>query len=116
MDFKFKSSVKTLKVHNPEGKEATEFIINVGNKDNMKKWITEIKKIEPIIGKISKDLNVLDELEVIIKSIVNVILGDDAYDKLLVISGNSILGMVDFTKSLSEFISEQLKSFYQDYV
>ena len=115
-EFQFKSGVKTLDIKNPSGEVVKTFTINVGEKEQTKKWMAELEKVQKISANLSGDSSVLDELEVIEKSVVESILGVYSWEFLWELCGKNVLSMLGFLKYLSEFLSECMNDFYKDYV
>jgi len=115
-EFTFKSGIKTLDIKNESGEVVKTFSIDVGNKEQTKRWIKEINKIQSVDQKFSEDEKAIDELEVIEKDVVGAILGGEAWEELWGICGSNVFSMLAFVQYLSKFLNEELQNIYKGYV
>jgi phosphomevalonate kinase len=115
-EFQFKSGVKTLDVKDPNGNLIKTFSINVGNKEATKKWMKELKAVEIAVSEMTKDETMLDQLEIMEKSIIDSVLGAGSFDLIYPICENNVMIMLSFVKYLSDFLNESLQEIYKGYV
>lgn len=115
-EFQFKSGVKTLDVKGANGEETLSFEVNVGQKEQTKKWIGEISKVETVYNDLSKNDSMVDGLEKMEQDIVTSVLGSEAWPKLWVLCEENVFAMLGFISYLSKFLKESMEGFYKDYV
>lgn len=116
-EFTFKSGVKTLDVKNEKGEVLKTLSINVGDKEQIKNWLNGIQEVEVLSSKLTGgNVEVLDKLEEVEKSVVSTILGADVWTDLWSISGHNVWGMLGFITYLSKFLNESMEGFYKEYV
>jgi hypothetical protein len=101
--FKFNSGKKTLEI---EGKE---YIIDVGNYDQLKSWMSKIDGI----SRLQENPNDIDSMVSLQKEIVSMILDD--YDRLWDLCEHNVFSMMDLVKHLSEFLEKSIKERYIGY-
>ena len=102
------SGVKTIDIFNNAGELLMTKTINVGNKDELKKYITEFSKLESIEG---EGTDVIDQLEQIEKKIIETTLGD--WEVFWEASGENPIVLMHTLKALSGFLQEQLEGMYK---
>lgn len=112
--FKFKSGVKTLDITDDAGTVIKTYRINVGEKEAMKKWTAKLSEIQETAEKLENDSRIYDELEKMMRDIVQTIVGD--WDYLWDLAEHNVFSMLGFVRHLSVFINDEMKKFYEDYV
>jgi phosphomevalonate kinase len=115
-EFQFKSGVKTLDVKDPNGNLVKTYSINVGNKEATKKWMKELKAVELAVSDMSKDETMLDQLEIMEKSIIDSVLGAGSFELIYPVCESNVMLMLGFVKYLSEFLNKSLQEIYTGYV
>lgn len=113
--FQFKSGVKTLDIKNAMGEVAKTFTVNVGEKEQTKKWMKQINNVKAISETLTDDETVIDQLEELEINVVKSILGTDAWDFLWDLCEHNVLSMLGFIMHLSKFLKESMNDFYKDY-
>ena len=112
-EFQFKSNVKTLDIKGPSGEVVKTYKINVGQKDQVKSWMKQLGALQSV-DSTGFDEAVIDQLYNMEKEVVTAILGD--WDTLWALCEENVFSMLSFVKYLSNFLTEQMQSFYKDYV
>lgn len=115
-EFQFKSGVKTLDVKGANGEVKHTYSVNVGQKEQTKKWISEIGKIEEVYNKLTEDSSMIDGLETVEKNIIISVLGEKAWLELWPLCEQNVFSMLGFISYLSGFLKEAMEGFYKDYV
>ena len=116
-EFTFKSGIKTLDILDEITKEVVvTYSIDVGNKEQTQRWIKKINGLDITNKKFSEDEKAIDELEESLKSVVDAILGEEAWTFLWEKYTHNIGSMTAFVKYLSSFLNEELTKIYKGYV
>jgi hypothetical protein len=115
-EFTLLSGVKTLDIKNANGDVIKQFSINVGQKEQTKKWMKEIQEVQKVSAKLAEDVESIDQLAEMEQKIVSSILGDEGWELLWKTCGENVLVMLGLVKYLSDFLTESMKEFYDSYV
>lgn len=98
---------KPVEIKDEEGNILASYQLDVGNHQNLKKWMAKIKDIENIVNKINADANVLDDLVNMEKEIVNMLTGD--WDNLWDLCNENVFTMLSIVRFFSEHVREGLQ-------
>lgn len=114
--FQFQSGIKTLEVTNPKGELVKVYSLNVGEKEQTKRWIRELKKTSELSKNIGEDETALDQIEQAEKQIIESVLGAGEWEVLFPVCNNNVIVMLSFVKYLSQFLQESINEKFKEYV
>jgi len=112
-EFTFKSGIKTLDIKNDAGEVVRTYSINVGNEDQLKTWIKELKTLDSQEKDFSEDEKAIDEIVGIYENIIKAILGAGEWAFLWELNNKNVPVMNHFIMYLSEFLNEELANAYK---
>ena len=113
--FKFESGVKTLDITNDKDEVIKTYRVNVGRKEELQKWSQGLRGLQENLAKLDRDdPKAFDELETMMKDIINAIVGD--WDYLWQLCDHNIFSMAAFAKHLSTFVNDAMKEMYEGLV
>ena len=105
------SGVKSIEIYGADGELLCTKQINIGNKTELKRWVTELSGLQKIVA---QDESALDELEEMEKKIVNATIGD--WDLFWKASGENPIVLMKTLATLSGWINGQLEEMYRGMV
>jgi hypothetical protein len=107
-EFKFKSGKKTLNI------EDKEYILDIGNKDQLKAWLSKINALDKLAKDIkTDDAEVVDKLIKIEKEVIEATVGD--WDRLWSLAEENVFSMLGLVRMLSDTlkdaVSDRMKAY-----
>jgi hypothetical protein len=105
------TGIKSVDIYDSNGTKLATKFINVGNKEELKKWASEFTKLQDIEG---DDAAMLDKIESLERQIIEQTVGD--FEMFWKASGENPLVLLKTIKALSTFITSQLEDMYKEFV
>lgn len=107
-NFKFRSGKKTLNI------EDKEYVIDVGNKDQLKAWLSKINALDKLAKDIkTDDTEVVDKLIQIEKEVIEATVGD--WDRLWSLAEENVFAMLGLVRVLSDVLKESVSDSMKAY-
>jgi len=117
-EYKFQETKKSLDVSSADGKESKTFFLDVGNYSTLKRWITDLEKIQEAAGKMETagtNGGTLESLKTLLEETIPFILGDGSFEFVWKVSNENIYSCLNFIVYLTGFLEEQLREIKKGY-
>lgn len=108
-EFIFNDEIEPLRIKNQKGEVFKEYTVNTGDVALMKKWMRSLSDVSKIVDQSIKDERVLDQLQNAQKHIITEVLGEGAYEELLVIFKNHVWRMQGLVNYLANYLQKTLQ-------
>jgi choline kinase len=114
--FQFKNSIAKYTINDVNGGIFKEYSVDVGNEETLKAVLSKIATLEKKAKAIGENPTAesIDGIRDLSKDIIESVLGN--FDEIYNYANKNVFAMIGLTKSLADFINENLDQAFKEYV